>query len=151
VSLTLAGASQSVAQGSPPIEPSPQTLDAARARWRAAAPTDYEYGYRKYCECHREAPPETIVTVRGGLVVGVRHRHTDPAREVPAEQGNLQYYWTVEDLFALLQSATERGAEVRAAYDAALGYPAQLYIDHDTALIGDELDLRLTRVEALDH
>ncbi|HEY8520282.1 MAG TPA: DUF6174 domain-containing protein [Gammaproteobacteria bacterium] len=124
-------------------------LEAARARWRAAALGDYEYGYRKFCECHREAPPETLVTIRGGEVVRVRHRPQDYALEVPAEDRNLQYYWTMEGLFDLLESAIERGATVRARYDATLGYPAELYIDYDAEFIGDELDLRLTRVERL--
>lgn len=124
-------------------------LDAARARWRAAALGDYEYGYHKFCECHRDAPPETLVTVRGGEVVRVRHRPQGYALEVPAEDRNLQYYWTMEGLFDLLDSAIERGVTVRARYDAELGYPTELYIDYDAELIGDELDLRLTRVERL--
>ena len=32
-------------------------LDGARARWQSAAIASYEYGYNKYCDCHRESPP----------------------------------------------------------------------------------------------
>ena len=32
-------------------------LDGARARWQSAAIATYEYGYQKYCDCHRESPP----------------------------------------------------------------------------------------------
>src|SRR5690554_3124955 len=67
-------------------------LESARARWDAAALADYEYGYRKFCECHRESPPETVVTVRDGKVVRVRHRPTIGSAEVPAEDRNVQYY-----------------------------------------------------------
>jgi len=122
-------------------------LDAARERWRAAALGGYEYGYHKYCECHRESPPETVVTVRDGSVVGVRHRPAGTTgTEVPAADKNLEYYWTVDGLFGLIASALERGVQVRAVYDGALGYPREVYIDYDANFIGDELDLRLTAV-----
>jgi hypothetical protein len=125
-------------------------LDGARARWRAAALASYEYGYHKFCECHRESPPETVVTVRGGGVTGVRHRPAGADVEVPAADKNLQYYWTVEGLFELIASAQERGVQVRASYDAALGFPREVYIDYDADFIGDELDVRLTGVTRLD-
>ena len=124
-------------------------LDAARARWKSAAIANYEYGYNKYCDCHRESPPETVVTVRGGTVTGVRHRPVGTTVEVPAADKNLQYYWTVDGLFELIASALARGVQVRTAYDADLGFPREIYIDYDTNLIGDELDLRMTGVTRL--
>jgi hypothetical protein len=125
-------------------------LDGARARWQSAALARYEYGYHKYCECHRDSPPETVVTVRDGAVTGVRHRPAGSTTEVPAADKNFEYYWTVEGLFGLIASALERGVQVRAAYDAALGYPREIYIDYDADFIGDELDVRLTSVTRLD-
>ena len=125
-------------------------LDGARARWQAAALAGYEYGYHKYCECHRESPPETVVTVRDDAVTGVRHRPAGSTTEVPAADKNFEYYWTVDGLFGLIASALERGVQVRAVYDVALGYPREIYIDYDADFIGDELDLRLTSVTRLD-
>ena len=124
-------------------------LDAARARWQSAALAAYEYGYHKYCECYRDSPPETTVTVRDGEVIGVRHRPAGSATEVPAADKNLEYYWTMDGLFALIASAQQRGVEVRAQYDATLGYPREVYIDYDANFIGDELDVRLTAVTPL--
>ena len=126
-------------------------LDAAQARWESAALRNYEYGYHKYCECHRDAPPETTVTIRDGKVVGVRHRPVGSATEVPAADKNLAYYWTVDGLFALIASAQQRGVEVRAQYDSALGYPREVYIDYDSDFIGDELDVRLTGVTSREN
>ncbi len=126
-------------------------LTASRERWSAAGLASYEYGYRKFCECHPETPPETVVTVRDGVVVGVRHRPVDSTVEVPAEQRNLEFYWTVDGLFELLETAFERGAEVRARYDDRLGFPTELYIDYDAGFIGDEVDLKLTQVTTLDR
>ena len=124
-------------------------LDAARARWKSAAIASYEYGYNKYCDCHRESPPETVVTVRSGTVTGVRHRPVGTTVEVPAADKNLQYYWTVDGLFELIAAAQARGVQVRAAYDSELGFPREIYIDYDSNLIGDELDLRMTAVTRL--
>ena len=124
-------------------------LDAARARWKSAAISSYEYGYNKYCDCHRESPPETVVTVRGGTVTSVRHRPVGTTVEVPAADKNLQYYWTVDGLFELVAAAQARGVQVRAAYDAELGFPREIFIDYDAKLIGDELDLRMTGVTRL--
>lgn len=124
-------------------------LDAARARWQQAALVSYEYGYHKYCECHRESPPETTVTVRGNDVTNVRHRPAGSTTDVPAADKNFDYYWTVEGLFGVIASALERGVQVRAVYDAELGFPQEIYIDYDTEFIGDELDLRLTGVRRL--
>jgi Family of unknown function (DUF6174) len=124
-------------------------LDAARAKWRAAKLGSYEYGYRKFCECHRDSPPETVVSVRDGKVVNVRHRPVGSTTEVPAAEKNFEYYWTVEGLFELIAAAEMRHVEVRARYDATVGYPTEIYIDYDKNLIGDELDLKLTGVTPL--
>ena len=122
---------------------------ASLARWKAAGLSSYEYGYRKYCECHPDSPPETIVTVRDGKVVAVRHRPVGYDHEVPAEAKNLQYYWTVDGLFTLLRAAFDRGANVRVSYDPTLGFPASIDIDYDADFIGDELDLKITGVTPL--
>ena len=63
----------------------------ARGRWQAAALAGYEYGYHKFCECQRESPPETTVTVRDRKVVGVRHRPAGTTTDVPAADKNLDY------------------------------------------------------------
>lgn len=120
-------------------------LRQAEAAWQGAAIADYEYGYNKYCDCHRENPPETLVTVSANAVVNVRHRPQDSDRIVPAEPRNFPLYWTIDDLFVLVESALSRDAVVRADYDRALGYPTSIYIDYDAALIGDEVDVRITR------
>jgi Family of unknown function (DUF6174) len=119
-----------------------------RERWRAAGIDDYRYAYRKYCECNPDEPPQTFVTVRDGRVVDVFHLHDDSDRRVPARSGSLDYYWTIEDLFDLLETATSRGAEVRMEFDARLGYPTRVYIDYLPDIVGDEVDVRVTELEA---
>jgi hypothetical protein len=127
----------------------PADLAAGRNAWRAAKLVDYEYGYRKYCACHPDSPPETVVTVHGGEVVAVRHRPVGSATEVQAEARNLKYYWTIDELFELIESAQRRGAHVRATYDPQRGFPTEIHIDYDENAIGDELDVVLTTVTAV--
>jgi len=135
------------ALGAPAFAADLAELDANRSRWVAAATEQYQYGYQKYCDCHREDPPETVVSVDGGRVTRVYHLHSDSRREVPAREGSLDLYWTIDGLFDLVAAALERGVTVRVRYDETLGYPAQIFIDYDANAIGDELDVRLTRVE----
>ena len=70
-------------------------IETNQTKWRSTGLAQYEYGYHKHCECYRDSPPETVVTVRDGVVIGVRHRPANSSNEVPAEQRNLQFYWTV--------------------------------------------------------
>jgi hypothetical protein len=123
-------------------------LAASRARWQSAALADYEYGYHKYCACHPDTPPETLVTVHDGKVTRVRHRPVGYDHEVEAPRG-LEYYWTIDGLFDLIAAAIDRRAEVRTAYDETLGYPTEIHVDYDADLIGDEVDLTVTRLERL--
>jgi hypothetical protein len=122
-------------------------LAAARERWQATASRDYVFSYHKYCDCNRDQPPETVVTVAAGRIVRVLHRHEDTATEVPVRERSLDLYWTIDALFDKLAAALGGDAVVRVAYEPARGYPETLFIDYDPALIGDETDLRELRVE----
>jgi hypothetical protein len=123
-------------------------LARARDAWQRAGIVSYEYGYNKFCECHGDSPPETLVTVTSGRVTQVRHRRAGFEREVPAAAKNLQFYWTVPELFDLLEAALAREATVRFRFDATLGYPTSVYIDYAANTVGDEVDVRITRFEA---
>jgi hypothetical protein len=125
-------------------------LEAARALWRAAQSGEYQFGYQKYCDCNRDAPPTTVVTVTGGRVAGVYHLHGDSDREVPARDGSLDLYWTVDDLFDKLADAYAREAVVRVEYEPSFGYPTSLFIDYDPSYLGDETDLRSMRFELIE-
>nr|MBO2513850.1 hypothetical protein [Gammaproteobacteria bacterium] len=128
-----------------------ETLDAHRERWRAANLHSYVYAYKKFCECHPETPPETYVTVQRGAVVDVRHKPYGFDHYVQAESRNFEWYWTIDQLFDLVASGFESGADVRVRYDDELGYPARLFIDRDRNFIGDEIDLELTRVDPIER
>jgi hypothetical protein len=122
-------------------------LAAARQRWQGVAHADYGYSYQKYCECNRDIPPVTYVTIANGRIERVYHVHSDSDREVPARAGSLDLYYTIDDLFAKLETAFAGGITVRAEYDPRLGYPTSIFIDYSPTITGEELDLRQIRVE----
>lgn len=124
-------------------------LNSARQLWTGAHDGDYRYSYQKFCECYPGEPPVTVVTVTGGAVERVFHRHGNSEREVPARDGSFSLYWTVDELFDKLAAAYATDAVVRAEFDPDTGIPVTLFIDYDPGFVGDETDLRLTGVEIL--
>jgi hypothetical protein len=125
-----------------------ERLAAAQLAWQRAAIADYVYGYNKYCECHAETPPETRVSVDAGVVVDVRHRMVKTGDVVPADAKNFALYWTIDDLFALLERAASGTATVQADFDPQSGVPQRIFIDYLPDLIGDEVDVRVTHFNA---
>jgi hypothetical protein len=140
--------SPAAAQQPNSVDSPAQQLAAARSAWQQAGISRYVYGYNKFCECHAEAPPETLVSVDQGVVTDVRHRMSKTGDVVPAAAKNFELYWTVDDLFALLERATDGTAAVMADFDPEFGVPRRIYIDYLPDLIGDEVDVRITRFDA---
>jgi len=122
-----------------------QDLETNRALWNSAGAASYEYSYRRVCECHPDDPADTIVTVRDGTVVAVRYARPGFEEQVALEPEKLAWYRTIDDLFALVETAQSSAATVRVSYDPRLGYPQKLYIDYVTDLVGDEVELEVTR------
>ena len=125
-----------------------EALERHRELWHGSAPQAYEYGYQKFCDCTRDAPPIIHVAVEQSRVVAVNLQPNGFEHTLPADAENFDLYWTIDDLFALIESALDGAAAVRASYDAEHGYPTSLFVDYDDSFIGDEIDLRLTRFEA---
>jgi len=120
-----------------------EALDANRQKWEAANVSSYELRYQKVCECHREMPSDTIVTVDRGEIVGVRFDREDFLDEVLVPPERYEWFRTIDDLFALVAGALEREAVVRVSYEPELGYPAQIYIDYVQDMVGEEVELHV--------
>lgn len=127
-----------------------QELDAYRALWHAAAVSDYEYSYQRVCECHPDQSADTIVTVRDGSVVAVRYARPGYEEQVALQPEKLSWFRTIDDLFSLVATAQASAATVRVTYDAQHGFPRSIYIDYVTDLVGDEVELAVTRFDPVD-
>jgi len=121
----------------------------ARARWQAAAIDDYEYTYQRVCDCHPDQLADTIITVTHGEVAAVRYAREDYAEDIPVAEDRLSWFRTIEDLFALIDSAVASNADVRATFDTQRGYPTRVYVDYSRDLVGDEVDLTITAFRLL--
>ena len=122
-------------------------LTANRGLWEATGIASYEYRYEKTCDCHRDTPAETIVTVENSLVVGVRYDRDDYLHEIPVAEDNYQWFRTIDDLFTLVAAASHNAVTLRVAYDQELGYPVYIYIDYDHAMLGEEVELRIISLQ----
>jgi Family of unknown function (DUF6174) len=123
-------------------------LEQARALWRAAGVAAYRYEYRKFCECHPTDPATTVVTVRGARIEEVRYRYANGEPDVVLAPDRISWYWTIEGLFALIESGRDNPS-LRVTYDSDRGYPLTVYLDPDTSIEGDEIDVRVSGLTPL--
>jgi len=119
----------------------PGDLTTNRRAWQDLGYTDYSYRFRAICFCvySREA---VEVRVRGGQIREVLDLAGQP---LPAVQ--VQYYYTIERLFDLIQDAQGRNpASLEVRYDPALHYPVLIKVDYLATAIDDELEFRASEL-----
>ena len=110
-------------------------LNVARGRWSANGPVNYRYRFQYLCFCAGSLLTPVEIQVRAGRVVAVLEPAT--GRPAPAAPGRPSP--TVEDLFAVVQSALDGGVDwIDVQYDLVLGYPAVVRIDPDTRAVDEE-------------
>jgi hypothetical protein len=115
-----------------PVEPV-ATVSAARARWADGSPANYRFDFQRHCFCVVEAVQPVTVEVRGGEIVSVVSR--DGGQPVP-DALNIEWY-SIEDLFRLIDEAETGGQEVEVEY-APEGYPTRIVIGSLAADAGVE-------------
>ena len=115
-------------------------LEDARARWRSAEPTSYEFTMQRLCFCPRELTSPVIVQVKAGLVESRRYADTG---------GPVDARWTAEfpaidGVFAIVDAAIARRADkIDAVYDPTRGFPTRIDIDYISSAADDELGVRV--------
>lgn len=96
-----------------PTDDATAALNAARARWDAAASDTYHFTFFDDCgECMPENP--RLITVWDGNVYDGRGQGID-----------------IDSMFQVIESAIADGRTVEASYDPELGYPTDLWIDQE--------------------
>ena len=125
------------------IGPADQITDlaAARERWHAQNLHTYAFTLQRSCFCGNVHP--LYVAVLSDTVAGVFDLETG----MPVDR---QLGETVDDLFAFVQNAIERRARlIRAEYDAAKGFPAEIDYDGASQIADDEIFYRVTDVHPI--
>jgi len=117
------------------------------AVWEARGPAQYEVVVqRSSCECLPEWLLPIRLTVSERQVVSVVDEQT---RQPIA--GDLYHAMSVEELFALIQDAIDRGAHrIAATYHPQLGYPTSIFIDYDRLAVDEELTLSVRDLLAVN-
>jgi hypothetical protein len=133
-------------QAAPVVMDTDDDLAANRQRWQAQNVENYRFTYTRQCFCPPQARGPFEVTVRDGKVESVIYQGEGEPMERP-----LAEYQTVEDLFAVLADAYDRGAaSVRASYDAETGQPSEFFIDYDEQQADEEVGFTVEPVRPLD-
>ena len=114
-------------------------LARSRAVWADSAISSYTYAMAVQCACENNLNGRDVrVSVQNGAATGVTYTDTNP--ETVAPPAPFAPYDTVEDLFALIDDAISRGADVlQVGYDPALRYPNIINVDYDIRTPGDEV------------
>lgn len=113
-------------------------LDRNRARWEALALTSYAVHERVSCYCVF-GPDEVIVTVDGGEIVSVTHAETGQ----PVDTATARFYYTVDDLFDMLERAIREADSLHASYDQTFFFPTEIAIDWIEPAIDDEISVEM--------
>lgn len=141
IALLAAGISCSDSTG--PTRPSDQIADIERARqqWRAQNLHTYAFTIQRACFCGNN--DRLFVVVLSDTVAGVVD--LDTAQDVDRQLGK-----TVDELFAFIQSAIDRPAQlIRAQYDAAKGFPTEIDYDGAAQIADDEIFYRVSDVHPI--
>jgi uncharacterized protein DUF6174 len=110
-------------------------LNVARRRWAAQGPASYRYRFQFLCFCPGSLAAPVEIQVRQGGVVAV----LDPASGRPAPATPGRPTPTVEDLFAVVESALDRDVDwIDVQYDLVLGYPAVIRVDPSARTADEE-------------
>lgn len=135
---------------SPSTPPEGAAAVQANARkWAAANVRGYTFTYERQCFCTAETRGPFVVTVTNGQVASVRRlaggMTSDGQPMAGPEDTRPENRLRIEDFFALLTGAHRDGAaEVRAVYDARLGFPTSIWIDRDRQMADEEVGYQLS-------
>ncbi len=118
-------------------------LGRAIARWRAAGAHDYDVVQQVSCFCGFPTPDSVLVLVRQDTIASA----TDASTGQPIASMFAGFYYDVEELFDLVQSAIDRDASrLDVQYQAVLGYPTAIDIDFAPGIADDEIRVQVFRL-----
>lgn len=102
-------------------------LEHARTRWEGRGFTDYAFETRRDCFCAPALTRPVRITVLDDSISSVLDITTDSMIPFPAAAN----WYTVEDLFTVIDSAARRAAtsSFDVEYDPDLGYPNTLEVN----------------------
>lgn len=129
-----------------PTDAADGDLDAAWRRWQQAGITDYRFDVQVICFCGDERTSTVTAVVLGGAPVSLVYADSGNA----ADTLLFTDVRTMGRVFATLRAALDRRpSQVTATYDAALGYPLDVWVDFNAAMADEEIGYRVTNFARL--
>lgn len=123
-----------------------EDLSRHRSLWERQGPPAYEFIYQRMCECLPEHTMPMKINVREGQIRSVLNGHTGEELD-PESHRALR----IEELFALVQDALERGAHrVDVTYDPHYGYPVSIFVDDHPRMVDDEFQITAKDLRPVD-
>ena len=128
------------------LGPEQDALAAARARWALTNADNYMFEFRRSCFCAPDFVRPVRIEILDGIVSSAVYVDTEEPISLP-----LTSVPTIDDLFEEIQDAMDRLAfSVIADYDANMGYPTSVSIDHIENAIDDEMAFSVSSFQLLD-
>ena len=135
------GAGQTTACHSSPLEETRDELAAARGRWKASGPPDYDFDLQHNCFCADPVTRPVTISVRAGAFVSIVYADSGAA----ADTALFRNYLTVDRVFTFLQHTLDaKPASFTAAYHEQLGYPVMIHVDPLGQAADDEFSIQIT-------
>ncbi len=117
-------------------------FDINRARWDAAAISDYSMSFQRLCLfCSIQFVIPVRITVRGDTISEV----TDLDTGAPVEEPAPGVFLTIDEVFDVIQGAIDQSAaEIDVRYNSMFGYPTDGSIDLSRSLFNDDTQFRIS-------
>jgi len=128
---------------SDPVSPEAEAFAQARARWNAAAISDYSFRYEQFCFCPVNGPIDILV-VADSIAAATVVETGEPA---PHPSG----YATIDGLFDRLQSALDEDpVQFDVTYDPSFGFPASASVDISQQIADEEYSFTVQAFDPAD-
>lgn len=131
-----------------------RSLENSQAKWNVTKVPTYSYQFKRSCFCPFTA--EVTVVVDGDSVIHVLDPETEEpiTVEIDGETINIldvypEIYYTIDQLFEELKKAAKEADEMDLAFNAAYGYPSEVFIDYYKTAIDDEISYRLDNLKKI--
>lgn len=128
------------------LEPEPDELTLARARWALTNADDYVFDLQRSCFCASDFVRPVRIEILDGIVSSAVY--VDTGDPIPPPLTSVP---TIEDLFDEIRDALDGSAfSVVADYDPGMGYPINVSIDYIENAIDDEMAFSVSSFQLVD-
>ncbi|MCE2397296.1 hypothetical protein J4G02_22570 [Candidatus Poribacteria bacterium] len=115
-------------------------LDLNREKWMSKMVSNYEFYFQRHCFCFEDDIAPVIISVRDNRIVDVNFVGGNALRTIK----DFDDYLTVEGLFDFVQEKIDEKVDsISAEYHSELGYPTEVWIDHDIGADDDGIGFEI--------